>query len=413
MAGLIDFETGEEYLKILLLGVGMQGKAALHDLMENNEVTEIIAADRDFHALKTYTESRQYQYASKLRCQHFDAASPQTIETLLKKRPDVIIDLLPVSLHDAVSFAAIDHGIHLVNASYLTPAMIKFAKRAPVLNSTILPECGMDPGLDLVLLGQAVKECDTVEKITTYGAGFPEPEAAGNLLKYKVTWNLEGVLKSYVRPASLIKNNTHIDIPGNKLFQSKQVHTINIDGLGTLEAFPNGNALDIIDMLPVTTINLHSLARYVLRWPGHCSFWKKLIDLGFLDDEEIMVDGRAVDRKRYLASLLGPQLQYGPDERDAVVVRVEVTGIKEGKRQQSVFQIIDRRDLETGLTAMSRTVGYTAAISARLVGTGAVSKRGVLSPIRDIPYNVFKQELARKGIQITSQVRPLENRETQ
>jgi saccharopine dehydrogenase-like NADP-dependent oxidoreductase len=43
-------------MKVLLLGVGMQGKAALHDLVQCKEVTEIIAADRDIEALKAYIQ---------------------------------------------------------------------------------------------------------------------------------------------------------------------------------------------------------------------------------------------------------------------------------------------------------------------------------------------------------------------
>ncbi len=51
----------------------------------------------------------------------------------------------------------------------------------------------MDPGIDLVLLGEAVRSLDHVEEIISYGAGFPEPEATDNPLKYKVTWTFEGV----------------------------------------------------------------------------------------------------------------------------------------------------------------------------------------------------------------------------
>ena len=46
-------------IKVLLLGVGMQGKAALHDLVRSGEA-EVVAADRDLEALKAHVESRRY-----------------------------------------------------------------------------------------------------------------------------------------------------------------------------------------------------------------------------------------------------------------------------------------------------------------------------------------------------------------
>jgi saccharopine dehydrogenase-like NADP-dependent oxidoreductase len=63
-----------------------------------------------------------------------------------------------------------------------------------------------------------------------------------------------------------------------------------------------------------------------------------------------------------------------------------------------VRQIVDRRDLTTGLTAMSRTVGFTAAIGARLIAAGWIDQRGLLSPARDVPYQTMIGQLERHGI---------------
>ena len=39
-------------MKVLLLGVGMQGKAALADLVRSADVSEVVAADREIDALQ-------------------------------------------------------------------------------------------------------------------------------------------------------------------------------------------------------------------------------------------------------------------------------------------------------------------------------------------------------------------------
>jgi saccharopine dehydrogenase-like NADP-dependent oxidoreductase len=64
----------------------------------------------------------------------------------------------------------------------------------------------------------------------------------------------------------------------------------------------------------------------------------------------------------------------------------------------------DRRDLQTGFTAMSRTVGYTASIGAQMIATGKITKRGVLTPVNDIPYVDLKRELGKREIRLTSEV---------
>ncbi len=389
-------------MKILLLGVGMQGKATLHDLVHHDKVDEVIAADWDLASLAAYVENKRY--GAKVRCEHVDAANPESIKRLMQQGPDVVIDLLPVSFHGSVAAAAVEHKIHLVNASYAGPDVKQLAAQAKAQNVTLLPEFGMDPGIDLVLLGQAVRSLDSIEEIISYGAGFPELEAANNPLKYKVSWTFEGVLKSYRRAGRIIRDGKIVDIEETEMFSPENIHEIEIEGLGKLEGIPNGDALKYVELLGIERSALTNMGRYTLRWPGHCAFWKTLVDLHLLDDEPVIVDGVAVDRKRFLAAAIEPHIQYRANERDVVVVRVEVAGRKNGQKKRVAYQMIDKRDLETGLSGMSRTVGYTDSIGALMIGTGQITQRGLLSPVNDIPYKLFTQELAKRDIQVTSEI---------
>ena len=225
-------------MKILLLGVGMQGKAVLHDLHNSSGVTEITAADKDGDALKAYIEDRRY--GARVRWERVDATEREDIDRVMERGFDVVIDLLPVAFHDGITEAAVRSGIPIVNASYASPKIRELGEEAAKKNIAILPECGMDPGLDLILLGEAIRSFDSVEEIVTYGAGFPEPRAADNPIRYKVTWSLEGVLRSYLRPARIIRSGRTVDIEERESFNAENIHEIEIEGLGRLEAFPNG-----------------------------------------------------------------------------------------------------------------------------------------------------------------------------
>jgi lysine 6-dehydrogenase len=388
-------------VRVLLLGVGMQGQAALYDLQSSKAVTEIIAADLD--PARVQAQLARARWDAQTRIEQVDAGRRDAIDRLMKRGPDVAIALLPVAYHDVVASSAVEHRVHLVNASYATSGIKALSDKAMARGVTILPEFGMDPGIDLVLLGQAVRSLDRLEEITTYGAGFPEPEAATNALRYKVTWRFAGVLNSYYRAARVIRGGRVIEIAGTELFRPEYCHEIEIEGLGKLEAFPNGDASKYATLLGLDTSVLRNMGRYVLRWPGHCAFWRTLVDLGFLDDDPLAVDGAQIDRKRYLQELIEPRIQYGANERDVVVIRVEAAGVKAGAPRKVIYQVIDHRDLETGLTAMSRTVGFTASIGAQMIGSGQIRKRGLLSPVEDVPYEPFVQELHKRHIRVTSE----------
>ena len=156
-------------------------------------------------------------------------------------------------------------GGALVNASYATPGLQGLANQARSEGITLLPEFGMDPGIDLVLLGEAVRSLDSVEEIITYGAGFPEPAATGNPLKYKVTWTFEGVLKSYRRAGRVIREGQIVEIGATEMFRPEHLYEVELEGLGRLEAFPNGDGLKYAELLGLDPSGLRNLGRYVLR----------------------------------------------------------------------------------------------------------------------------------------------------
>jgi saccharopine dehydrogenase-like NADP-dependent oxidoreductase len=386
-------------MRVLLLGVGMQGKAALHDLTASSDVDEVIAADADIEMLESYVG--RASYGGSVRCEAFDAADPASLRRLMQMQPDVAVSLLPKVFTGLVARAAIESGVHFVNTSYVPAELRVLDAEARRRGVTILPEFGLDPGIDLVMLGEAYRSLDTIEEIRSYGAGVPELDAADNPLHYKVSWTLEGVLESYRRPARLIREGTVVELDPAQVFSPENVDEVDVAGLGVLEVYPNGDAVRYVEALGLDPQALRAAGRYTLRWPGHCAFWKKVVDLHLLDRDPVTVDGLPVDRLRFLAAAIGPHIQYGPGERDVAFVRVEVVGRRAGQRRRLRYEMADWRDLTTGLMAMSRTVGFTASIGAILIGTGVINRRGLMSPVTDVPYRILADELARRGIQLT------------
>jgi saccharopine dehydrogenase-like NADP-dependent oxidoreductase len=327
-----------------------------------------------------------------------DARDHDRVAALMRKVQAVIV-LLPTTFHVPITRLAIANGIHLVNSSYVPPEFHEIGRDAAARGLAILPEFGFDPGIDLVLAGQAVKELDEVHEFYSYGAGFPEQRAATGPLRYKISWTFEGVLKSYVRDAQVIREGKTVTIPGREIFASSNIHRVDMEGWGALEAYPNGDVVHYLKAMGVAG-TVKNAGRFAMRWPGHCAFWYALSQLGFLDLGPIPVGNAPVVPREFVRNLLEPQLQYGDDERDVAVIRVDVRGLKDGRRRRVLSQVVDLRDVESGLLAMNRTVGYTASIGAQMILRGDIRKRGLLSPLSDIPTNTFFTELRQRGISV-------------
>jgi len=398
--------------KVLLLGLGMQGKAALYDLVKSDLVSEILVGDQDIdgdyiHELGT----------EKVRAVRVNASDSEQVSSLMDE-VDIVIELLPPGFSFPIAELAVENGVNLVSTMYLKDpeennaekiksrekALNKLDKKAKEKGIVVLPEFGLDPGLDLVLAKQAVRELDEVEELYCYGAGIPEYDDADNPLKYKFTWSVEGLLKTYIRPARILKNRKVVEIPEDEIFCESNIHTLDIEEFeGLLECYPNGNSLKYAERLEIE--DLENMGRYTCRWKGHSGFWRTMVKSGFLDEEPVEVDGDKVSPIRFVANLLESQDKFWlkDDERDVAMVRVETFGIKDGKKVRNIYQLIDKRDLKTGFTAMQRTVGFTASIGAQKILSGEWKKKGVISPT-EIELSTISRELEENDMDIDHRI---------
>jgi len=402
-------------MSIVLLGAGgFQGKAALYDLSQSSGLPDIIAADCRPEAIEAYI--KELSLSKRINVEKVDADDDRCVSGLLNNA-EIVINLLPATYAIQIANLAIAKGVNLVDSGYLvdpgtlsdpgTKAILdKISDHAKTAGVTVLKECGMDPGIDLLMCGEAVRELDEVYELTSYGSGFPEAEAANNPLKYKISWTFDGVLKSHRRAGRYLKDGRIREFTDMEMFSPEHTYTVNMPPFGELEAFPNGDALAYAEELGIKD-TVRSIGRLVFRWPGHAAFWYRMAQLHFLDDTPIQVGNMNVSPRAFVNALLEPQLQYGPEERDVAYIRIEVNGVKNGKKKHLVYQLVDKRDLKTGLMAMQRTVGFSASIGAQMILRGDINRNGLVSPLNDVPYGIFERELRKRNIQITRDELPV------
>lgn len=389
-------------MKAIVLGMGQQGKATIHDLESSGIIREIIAADlfptkESLAGANAFLKAKGYKKTTALK---LNVAKENDLPGVIKKNDvNIVICMLPIGLAMTAAHAALDAGVHFVSSNY-TYDLIQLHERAVRANCIILPEMGLDPGIDLVMGRLVVDELDVVHGLYSYGGGVPAPECADTSpIKYKISWVFDRVLDVYVRKAEMIKGGQPFSVPGNELFNEENVHKIEFAGVGSVEAYPNGDAVRYVEIFGLDD-QLREMGRFALRWPGHSRFWKTMVSLGLLEERPITINGSKVSPRTFLSKCLTPKLQFDDNERDIALLRVQAWGLKNSKKMQITYDFFDYRDLETGLFAMNRTVGFTSSIAAQMILEGKIKQTGVLSPVRHVPPHEFIDEIKSRGMRI-------------
>jgi len=392
-------------MKVLVLGgCGIQGRTAVHDLASDDRVTEVICADAQLDAL---SKINSFTPMEKITPISIDAKNDADLVNVMTQA-DVTIDLLPKEFADPVNEAALAAKVSVVNTNYMYDPgdMHDKAKAAGI---AIMPECGLDPGIDLVMYGSALRRFDTLTAIRSYCGGFPEKSACTNPLNYKTSWIWRGVLSSTKRDSTFIVDGRRVDIPGARQHDEANIHSVEFPGLGTLEAIPNGNAAFFTDRMGISD-TIVTTGRYSLRWPGWAAFWRPLKALDFLDETPVpgLGDG-TVSPMDFMDKFLAPRLVYQDDEKDLVAMLNIFEGTMAGKNTRLTSTLLIERDLVTGLMAMSKGVAYSAVIAAKMIATRQITDIGVLSPMIHIPEGPFFKSLEKRGISVTETLTGLEN----
>ena len=136
-----------------------------------------------------------------------------------------------------------------------------------------------------------------------------------------------------------------------------------------------------------------------IRYPGHCDKFRLLFDLGFTSAEPVEFGGRRVSPRELLIRQLESVLGFTTD--DVVLLRVEAEGTRSGRKRRLRYQLIDRADKRTGLTAMMRCTGFPAALVALSLARGLAQRPGVLPGELALEPGPYLRALAERGLRLT------------
>ncbi|KAM4553072.1 alpha-aminoadipic semialdehyde synthase, mitochondrial isoform 1-T3 [Fundulus diaphanus] len=389
-----------------------------------------------------------------------DASSQEGHLDSLVKDHDLVISMLPYSFHPLIAKHCIRRKVNMVTASYLSPAMKELQGSVEEAGITIVNEMGLDPGIDHMLamkcIDQAKADGCTVESYTSFCGGLPAPECSDNPLRYKFSWSPYGVLLNTISPAIFLRDGEVVSIPaGGDLMDSAT--TMDFFPGFNLEGFPNRDSTKYAEPYGIQTA--HTLIRGTLRFKGFSRAMGGFVKLGLINAgpspvlqdptsaiswkellcqqmglsssisqeafEEAVYkqtgeDQFRMDSLRWLGMLcddpvphadtvlaalakhLEAKLSFAKGERDLIVMRNDV-GIRHptGELETREISLVVYGE-PNGFSAMAKTVGYPAAIAARMVLDGEISTKGLVLPMTKDIYGPALARLKEEGLHIIS-----------
>lgn len=438
--------------KILVLGAGLVCRPLVSYLLERTE-HQVVVADVDLSRAESVVGQRARGIAVKVAVENREA-----LHSLIQNS-DLVISMLPASLHPVVAWACVKLGKNMITASYVSPAMRELDEEAKSKGVILLNELGLDPGIDHMeaqrIINQVHEVNGKVRSFISYCGGLPAPEFNNNPFGYKFSWSPKGVLMAGKNQARFLKDGKVITIQPEELFSTPEV--IKISGLGEFDGYPNRDSVSYQEIYNIPEAG--TVLRGTLRYQGWCETLKAIYVLGLLNEEIMDWSGKTYEEftrivvgcsrqeelKSYIARKLGvgqesaiisrlewlglfsnhrlpveqaspidvmtaimsDRMKYEKGEKDMIVLQHEFV-VEYPKRnvEKIVSTLIDYGEPD-GDSAMSRTVGYPVAIAAKLVAERRIILAGVQIPVHPEIYTPILEELENLGIRFSESIRSL------
>jgi lysine 6-dehydrogenase len=351
-------------MKALILGCGNMGSVAAEDMAKSMSSVEVVVADKDEIRARNVAEGIDRSNVSWIQ---LDAANYNELASSLKDF-DTVMGFLPGKLGYQLAKGCLDAQKDLVDVSYMHENPLTLNDDATKAGVTIIPDCGLAPGISNILVGHAVGRLDKVQTVHIMVGGLPEKPIPP--LGYTITWSPESLIDEYVRKARIVREGKEVEVEA-----LSGLEEVEFPSVGKLEAF----FTDGLRTMPRTIRNVDEMWEKTLRYPGHAEKVRMLRALGFFDEKQISVDGADVSPRKLSVKLFEQKLRK-PEIKDIVALMVAVSGVENGKKTRYLYRSLDRYDEKNGVTAMARTTAYPASIIAQLMLKKAIKEKGVVTP---------------------------------
>ena len=406
------------------------------------------------------TLARKTATLNNITVESGDLRNEDLLDRIVKMH-DIVVSMLPATMHLPVAQRCVREGKHLVTASYISPEMQALDSEARAKGLVFVNECGVDPGIDhmstMEILHRLKREGAKVTSYESFCGGILAPESPTNPWAYKFTWNPRNVVMAGSGGAvHFIQEDKYKHIPYHQVF--RRTEFLDIPGYGRFEGYANRDSLKYQSAYGLDGIA--TMYRGTLRRPGFCRAWDVFVKLGATDDTYPLEHVDQMTHRDFLNTFLAYHasdsvelklMHYMNISQDSDLIEKfewlglftdEPVGLNQGTPAQVLQHILMKKwtmtDADTDMlamihrieyelageqfriqsslvakgrsadvTAMSYTVGWPVAMATRLVALDLVPERGVIMPNVASLYEPILSELGARGIRFDERVHRL------
>ena len=432
---------------ILVIGAGRSANSLISYLLKGADENNWFVTVADFSLELAQESVKESKNANAI---FFNVKDDKHREQEILKS-DIVVSMLPASMHIIVAKDCVRLKKNLVTASYVSDEIEELDSEAKANGVLLLNEIGLDPGIDHM---SAMHIIDTIKEkggeltsFKSFCGGLIHPDYDNNPWNYKFTWNPRNVVLAGQGVAQYLEDGKIKFIPYNNLFE--RVETMNILNIGSFEAYANRDSLSYRHSYGIE--NIDTLLRGTLRREGYCKSWNYFVQLGLTDDSYTILDSENLTYREYLnmflpisnslnleekfckkfnisassesfkkikwldifsnkkvelenatpaqilQKILEEKWTLFDEDKDMIVMQHQFEYIIDRKRKKLKSSLVVFGDNQRD-TSMAKTVGLPVAISVKLILSGEINSVGVKIPTtKDIYVPVIK-ELSENGI---------------
>ena len=432
---------------ILVTGAGRSASSLIKYLLDNStkENWKVTVGDVSLDLVKQKTGNH-----ANARALELDINNQEQREEEIQ-HADLVISMLPASMHINVAKDCVRFKKHLVTASYVSKEMGELNEEAIKAGVVLINENGLDPGIDHA---SAMKVIDEIHQqggelisFKSYCGGLVAPECNDNPWGYKFSWNPRNVILAGQGTAQYIENGEYKYIPYNRLYT--QTNTVEVKGYGRFDAYANRDSLSYRKSYSIE--NIPTMLRGTLRMEGYCKAWNVFVKLGITDDTYKIEASNTLTYRNLIEAYLPDSNKtikekltafMGNDIDADTLSKIELTGIlsdekitlKDAAPAQILQELLERKwkllehdkdmivmqhqfqyktrsgdikNITSSLivkgedqtyTAMAKTVGLPLAIVTKLIVQNKITSRGVVIPTIKEIYEPLLKELETLGV---------------
>ena len=160
-------------MRMLVLGAGLQGSASAFDLLQNPDVREVRLADLTVDHLPPFLAPYS---GPRLIPTRVDVRSREAVLALMRQS-DAVLSAIPYYFNFPMAELAVEAGAHFCDLGGNTEIVFQqktLDAQAKAKGITVVPDCGVAPGMVNVLAQYGISQLDSVTAVRMFVGGLPQ-----------------------------------------------------------------------------------------------------------------------------------------------------------------------------------------------------------------------------------------------